>query len=334
MACAVREGEPVEQKIFLRGDYNNPGDDAPKAFPTVLAREDDPRFESKGSGRQQVAEWLSGPRNPLTARVMLNRIWQWHFGEGIVRTPDNFGKMGDRPTHPELLDFLAGEFVRSGWSIKTMQRTIMLSSAYQMSSQGDPKDEEADPENLLLGRFNRQRLDIEEIRDGLLSLDGSLDLTMGGTLQSGFGTDSENAAGRLSLDPTKLTRRTVYLPLRRANLPTLLNLFDFGDATTPNGKRLLTNVAPQALFMMNSDFVFERADKLAKELLAVSAASDTDRLRRAYLRILNRALEASETDAALSYVRAYAQKYGPSAAAGWQSLCHILMSSNDFVYLD
>src|ERR1039457_3648301 len=116
---------------------------------------------------------------------MVNRVWQWRCGEGIVRTPDNFGKMGDRPTHPELLDYLAGEFVRGGWSIKTMQRTIMLSSAYQMSSQGDPKSVEADPENLLLGRFNRQRLDIEEIRDGLLSLDGSLDLTMGGTLQTG-----------------------------------------------------------------------------------------------------------------------------------------------------
>jgi Protein of unknown function (DUF1549)/Protein of unknown function (DUF1553)/Planctomycete cytochrome C len=334
MACAVREGEPVEQKIFLRGDYNNPGDDAPKAFPTVLAREDDPHFENRGSGRLQLAEWLSGPRNPMTARVMVNRMWQWHFGEGIVRTPDNFGRMGDRPTHPELLDYLADQFVRNGWSIKAMQRTIMLSSAYQMSSQGDPKSVETDPENLLLGRFNRQRLDIEEIRDGLLSLDGSLDLTMGGTLQSGFGTDGENAAGRLSLDPTKLTRRTVYLPLRRANLPTLLNLFDFGDATTPNGKRLLTNVAPQALFMMNSDFVFERADKLAKELLAASATSDSDRLRRAYLRILNRAPEASETDAALSYVRGYSQKYGHSEAAGWQSLCHILMSSNDFVYLD
>jgi len=209
----------------------------------------------------------------------------------------------------------------------------MLSSAYQMSSQGDPRAIAADPENLLLSRFNRQRLDIEEIRDGLLAIDGTLDLTMGGTLQTGFGTDGENAAGRLSLDPTKITRRTVYLPLRRANLPTLLNLFDFGDATTPNGKRLLTNVAPQALFMMNSDFVFERADKLAKELLA-SAPADSERLRRAWLRILNRAPDAGETDSALSYIRNYAIKYGASEAAGWQSLCHILMASNEFVYVD
>lgn len=339
MACAVREGEPVEQKVFLRGDYNNPGEDAPKAFPTILARAEDPRFETHGSGRLQLAEWLSGPRNPLPARVMVNRIWQWHFGEGIVRTPDNFGKMGDRPTHPELLDYLADQFVRGGWSVKAMHRIIMLSSAYQMSSQTDARTLEADPENLLLSHFNRQRLDIEEIRDGLLALDGSLDLTMGGTLQSGFGTDGENAAGRLSLDPTKMTRRTVYLPLRRANLPTLLNLFDFGDATTPNGKRLLTNVAPQALFMMNSDFVYERADKLARELLAAQVSSEGERLSRAYLRILNRAPDAAETDSALSYIRTYSQKYGASNGqapdvAGWRSLCHILMASNDFVYLD
>jgi len=333
MASAVKEGEPIEQKVFLRGDYNSPGEDAPKGFPTVLAREDDPHFAA-GSGRLQLADWLAQPRNPMTARVMVNRLWQWHFGEGIVRTPDNFGKMGDRPTHPELLDYLADQFVRNNWSIKAMQRMIMLSSTYQQSSEGNPKSVEADPENLLVSRFNRQRLDIEEIRDSLLAIDGTLDLAMGGTLQTGFGTDSENAAGRLSLDPTKLTRRTVYLPLRRANLPTLMNLFDFGDATTPNGKRLLTNVAPQALFMMNSDFAFERADHLAKELLASAVESDTERLRRAYLRIVNRPPAAAEIDSALSYVRRYAQKYGQSEAAGWQSLCHILLASNDFVYLD
>src|SRR5205823_1523298 len=174
MACAVLDGEPVNQKVFIRGDYANLGEDAPKTFPRILAKPTDPQVAS-GSGRRELAEWLANPENPLTARVMMNRLWYWHFGEGIVRTPDNFGRMGDRPSHPELLDYLAKRFVESGWSVKAMQRLIMLSSTYQMSSEGDPKAMAADPENLLLTRFNRQRLDVEEIRDGLLAIDGSLD---------------------------------------------------------------------------------------------------------------------------------------------------------------
>src|SRR5262249_49177959 len=133
MACAIEDGDSVEQKVFIRGDYNNPGEVAPKGFPVILARYDTkPSFV--GSGRLQLAEWLTQPSQPLTTRVMVNRIWQWHFGEGLVRTPDNFGKTGERPTHPELLDYLAAQFVKNGWSIKAMHRMIMLSNAYRMSS--------------------------------------------------------------------------------------------------------------------------------------------------------------------------------------------------------
>ncbi len=331
MACAVAEGKRVEQKVFIRGDYNSPGEDAPKAFPAILAKPSDPAFAS-GSGRLELANWIAQPDNPLTARVIVNRIWGWHFGEGLVRTPDNFGRMGDRPSHPELLDYLAERFVQSGWSIKALNRMIMLSSAYQTSSDADEKTLEADQENRWLAHFNRQRLEVEEIRDALLSLDGSLDFTMGGTLQSGFGTDGENSASRLSLDPLKITRRTVYLPLRRANLPTLLNLFDFGDASTVNGRRTLTNVAPQTLFMMNSDFGFDHAKKIAESLAAMQDASDSKRLEQGYLRILNRKPDAREIDSALTYISQYARKY-PDLDA-WQSFCHILMSSNEFVYLD
>src|SRR5882724_2087738 len=134
MACAVEEGNPVNQKVFIRGDYNSPGEDAPKAFPLIMTKYEQPPVIEKGSGRLELAQWLSKPENPLTARVMVNRIWQGHFGDGIVRTPDNFGKMGERPTHPELLDFLASSFVESGWSVKAMHRMIVLSNAYQMSS--------------------------------------------------------------------------------------------------------------------------------------------------------------------------------------------------------
>ncbi len=335
MACAVEEGQSFNQKVFSRGDYNNPTEDAPKAFPTILARPTDPPVKTV-SGRLELANWMADPSNPLPARVMMNRLWGWHFGDGIVRTPDNFGKMGDRPSNPELLDYLAHQFVEGGWSVKNIQRLIVFSSTYQMASDTDDKSVEADPENRLMTRFNRQRLDVEEIRDGVLALDGSLDSTMGGTLQKGTGTDSENSAGRLSLDPLKLTRRTVYLPLRRANLPTLLNLFDFGDATTVNGKRTITNVAPQALFAMNSEFGFEHSRKLAEMLLAMPDVTSKRRVEVAYMRILNRYPTADEVDTVLTYMQKYTEKYGKENAdrEALESLCHVLLSSNEFLYLD
>jgi len=196
--------------------------------------------------------------------------------------------------------------------------------------------EDADPDNRLLTRFNRRRLSVEEMRDGLLSIDGTLDLTMGGTLQTGRGTDGENNQGRLSLNPEKLKRRTVYLPLRRANLPTLLNLFDFGDATTASGKRQLTNVATQALFWLNSDFLNERAQKVAKSLLDQKELNDAARIEAAYARILNRHPDNDEVNQALSYVAGFKQKFAGEKAdqKAWQSLCRVLMSSNDFVYVD
>ncbi len=333
MACAVDEGDPVDQKVFIRGDYNSPGEDAPKTFPKILTVSARAPQVTSGSGRKELAEWLAKPENPLPARVMVNRIWQWHFGEGIVRTPDNFGKMGERPTHPELLDYLASRFVESGWSVKAMQRVMVLSSAYQMSSQIGDEAFEADPENKLLSRFNRQRLDVEEIHDAMLAIDGSLDLTMGGTLQKGFGTDSENSADRLSLNPEKLRRRTVYLPLRRANLPTLLNLFDFGDATTVTGKRALTNIAPQALFMMNSDFVAERALDLAQSISKDTAPPK--RIERAYWKILDRAPAADEVDAGMTYVDSFRKKFQKASELdAWQSFCRILLASDDFIYVD
>ena len=334
MACAVEDGAPVAQKVFIRGDYNNRGDEAPKSFPAILA-DFDTRPAFNGSGRLQLADWLVQPEHPLTARVMANRIWLWHFGEGIVRTPDNFGWMGDRPSHPELLDFLARAFVESGWSMKSMHRMIMLSSTYQMASINPALPADVDGDNRLLSRFHRRRLSVEEMRDGLLAIDGTIDLTMGGTLQAGRGTDGENNQGRLSLNPEKVKRRTVYLPLRRANLPTLLNLFDFGDATTMGGRRQLTNVATQALFWLNSEFLTDRSATVAKTLLA-EEIPDAVRVEKAYLRILNRRAEAAEVAAALRYIEGYRQKLpGEKGAQGaWQSFCRVLMASNDFLYLD
>ena len=318
MACAVTEGKPVEQRVLVRGNTANPGDLVTRRFPTILAGDNQPEIPP-GSGRLEFARWLASDKNPLTARVFVNRVWQWHFGEGLVRTPSNWGLLGEKPTHPELLDYLAARFIEDGWSIKSLHRRIMLSAAYQMSSDISTEAAEQDPGNRLLSHFARRRLDVEEVRDAMLALDETLDLKMGGTLQSGFGTDGENSAGRLSIDPATSKRRTVYLPLRRSNLPSLLNLFDFGDATTTCEGRALTNTAPQALFMMNSAFVNDRAATLVKEL--------TGHVDLIYQRILDRLPTAGEQREALEYIEKTGER-------GWQSLCRILLSSNEFIYVD
>ena len=334
MANAVEEGQPVDQRVFVRGDYNSEGDPALKVFPAILAGFDQQPVVS-GSGRRELADWIASPDNPLTARVMVNRIWQKHFGQGIVRTPSNFGELGEKPTHPELLDWLASEFVREGWSVKAMHRKILLSDAYRAGGTPSEAAASADPDNRLLSHFSRRRLDVEEMRDGMLAIDGSLDLKVGGTLQSGFGTDGENSNNRLSIDPADSARRLVYLPLRRANLPTLLNLFDFGDAVTSLGKRPVTNVAPQALFMMNSGFVEDRARNLADQLLAVERWEDSDRARHAHLAVLTREATPPEVDAAVSYIGGYAKQF-PDATSrdAWQSYCRVLLASNEFLYVD
>ncbi len=335
MACGVEDGDAVDQKIFVRGDYANLAEAAPKGFPTILLKPTDP-VPNAGSGRLALADWLASPQQPLTPRVMANRIWLRHFADGIVRTPDNFGVMGERPSNPELLDYLASRFVANNWSVKSLHREILLSSVYQMSSQVTPETFQKDPENRLFSRFNRRRLDVEEIRDGLLLADGSLDTKMGGTMQSGFGTDGENSSGRLSLNPEKEKRRMVYLPIRRANLPALLNLFDFGDATTMQGKRMVTNIAPQALFMMNSEFLTDRSHSISKALLDDASLTPQQRIEKIYLRTLNRRPAGEEADAALTYVENYRQRFGGANADrdAWQSMVRVLMASNDFIYVD
>jgi hypothetical protein len=287
-----------------------------------------------GSGRRELANWLADASNPLPARVMVNRIWQGHFGQGLVRTPNNFGIVGERPTHPELLDWLASEFIEQGWSVKKMHRLIMLSSAYRMSSDVTAAKRGKDPDNRLLSRFSLRRMTVEEIRDSLLQLDGSIDLTMGGTLQTGDGTDNEFSDARKSLHPDNSKRRTVYLPLRRSNLATLLTLFDFGDGTTSTETRSETNIAPQALFMMNSKFVEERSRSVAQRLLQTES-TDAERVDRAWWIILAREPGSDERSAALNYIREFPAKSGNDDVRllSWSSFCRALISSNDFIYI-
>jgi hypothetical protein len=327
MASAVTDEElPVHQTVFIRGDHNSPGEAVEKRFPRILGGDREAPIQSI-SGRLELAAWLSRPDHPLTARVMVNRIWQWHFGDAVVRTPSNWGKMGESPTHPELLDYLASRFVESGWSVKALHRMILLSSSYQMSSASSSEARQKDPANRLWSHFNRRRLDVEEIRDSFLQMDGSLELAMGGTLMEG--------GRRRSVNVDDVQRRTIYLPVRRGSMPVLLAIFDFGDATASNEARSRTNVPPQALFMLNSPLVLARSRGFAKELLKASS-SDLERLERAFLMTLTRKPTVDEVQRALVYIAGLKNKLASPDALeyAWQSYCQILMASNEFAYLD
>ncbi len=323
MANAVAEGEPVEQHVFVRGSYKNEGEPVAKRFPIVLAGEQQPPVK-QGSGRRELAEWLVSEGNPLPARVMVNRVWQWHFGEGLVRTPNNFGKIGERPTHPELLDSLAARFVADGWSIKSLHRLIMSSATYQMGSRASDQAWEAAPENRLWSRFPRRRLSIEELRDSYLALSGKLDRTIGGTLDEGSGEISEVERNNRRLDPDDYSRRTVYIPLMRNKVPFLLGLFDFGDATTAMGRRTTSNVAPQALYLMNSEFASRSAAAFAEALSA-----QDDFVGKAYLAALTRAPTEDERAEAERFFAQF-----PSLQAGRKSFCKMLLAANEFHYVD
>ena len=333
MACAVKEGEIMDQKIFVRGDYHNLGDAVERTVPLILSLSAPAPAVKTKSGRLELADWIVDPRNPLPARVMANRIWQGHFGDGIVRTPDNYGRLGERPSNPELLDYLARTFIEGGWSIKKMNRMIMLSKTYQLSAAFDEDTKSKDPENRLISHYPRKRLSIEEIRDAYLALGGDLDLAMGGTLDPGVGTDGETSANRISMNPEKTNRRSVYLPLRRSNLPTLYTLFDFGDATTPDGKRTSTTVATQALFVMNSPLVIRQAKSLTDTVLK-QEPQDKRRMEEIYLRVLGRNPDGSEMDRGLTYLQNFRAKWNQiDESKAWSSLTHALMASNEFIFI-
>jgi hypothetical protein len=274
---------------------------------------------------------------------MVNRVWRWHFGKGIVATPDNFGALGSLPSNPALLDWLALRFVESGWSIKTMHRIIMRSNAYQMSSAFDPGAMEADPENLRLWRFTPRRLEAEAIRDALLAVGGRLDQTQGGSLVTV--KDHDYFFNHVSKDVVLYDspRRSIYLPVVRNHLYDVFELFDYGDAGVSNGDRATTTVAPQALFMMNSDLVEQTALDVANSLLALDPADDAERTRQLYNRVYGR----PPTDAETARAGVFRDRFAGGIAAAdpeaspsqrnlraWQALCQTLLASNEFVYLD
>jgi mono/diheme cytochrome c family protein len=268
--------KPHDSPVFLRGEADNKGDIAPRRFLEILSGPNRAPFQN-GSGRLELASAIINPKNPLTARVLVNRVWLHHFGQGIVNTPDDLGNQSDPPTHPELLDYLALQFMQDGWSIKKLHRQILLSNTYQQSSATHPRYAQIDPQNHLLWRANLRRLDFEEIRDSVLALGGLLDLTMGGPpvqLDAGAGGFSH--------------RRTIYGMVDRRNLPEVYGQFDFANPDLTTGKRYETTVPQQALFMMNNPLVVELARRLVNEQEFKDLQGREPRIQFLYERIYQR----------------------------------------------
>ena len=339
-AMGVSEGKVADLHIHLRGSHLTLGDPAPRRVPLVLSDARAPTFGKQSSGRLELARWLADPAHPLTARVMVNRIWRWHFGRGLVLTPDNFGTLGDKPVHHELLDWLARRFVDGGWSIKAMHRLVVLSSTYRMSDRDDPAASRVDPEGRYQWRWKGRRLEAEEVRDSLLAVSGTLDPKMGGSLLHVKNRDY--FFNHTSRDGTQYDsrRRSVYLPVVRNNTYDVFQLFDFPDASVASGDRTATTVAPQALFLLNSDQVFDLTRTMAVGLVGPPEGDDSGRVRRLYELAFGRPPTDAETARATAFLRrveaeagAEGTKDGERRLAAWQALCQVLVSSSEFLYI-
>ncbi len=352
---AVEEAEPRNLPVFIRGDHTNKQEEpVPRGFLTVLSETvPAPAIPADGSGRLELARWMTHPEHPLTARTMVNRLWAWHFGRGIVATPSNFGLRGGRPTHPELLDWLSRRFVADGWSIKDMHRLLMNSATYRLAGTEDPLAREIDPRNELWGRREPRRLEAEPIRDSILAVGGTLDLSIGGSLlRSGnFGyvtNDQSNSNERYDA-----LRRALYMPVIRNDMYSLFSTFDYTDPSISLESRPSTVVAQQSLFMMNSPMVASQAERLAGRLLADDSRDDGDRIVEAYEICFARPADPAEVDRALAFVRSIEDRVGPGRSVdwpptgemdgdpaeidsrhhAWRSLCKVLIASNEFIYV-
>jgi hypothetical protein len=322
LAMSVVEEKVIEDtKVHVRGNVHNLTELAPRGFMTVAVHGTPPRVPKDQSGRVQLAEWIASENNPLTARVMANRVWYWLLGDGVVRTVDNFGTTGELPGHPELLDHLALTLIDKKWSVKELVRSVVLSRTYRQSATGDAATVAADPENRLFGRANRRRLEAECIRDTVLVVSGQLDLTRGGpTFATALAADYNYKANS--------NRRSVYLPQFRNAMPEMLEVFDAADPSTVTGKRNSGTVAPQALFMMNHSFILDQAKFAAARLLAEKHGDDTGRITRAYRLALGRAPTAGEQDVARRFLKGKPEK------DAWGALFHALFASAEFRYVN
>ncbi|MFI5380775.1 MAG: PSD1 and planctomycete cytochrome C domain-containing protein [Tepidisphaerales bacterium] len=332
---------PTDCRLYQHGEVDQPGEIVRRGLPHMWPSSSPPP-NWKQSGRLELAQWITSPDNPLTTRVIVNRIWHHLFGAGIVRTVDNFGVMGEKPSNPQLLDYLAIRFADNGWSIKKTIREIVLSQAYQMDSRPSAHNMEIDPENRLIWRMSPRRLEAECIRDAMLAASGSLETTRPFESPAARIAHGEMRGLNAFLMERESNHRAVYLPIIRNALPQMLEVFDFADPSMVMGERETTTVATQALFMMNDAFVIKQSQALASRLLDDSRLSDSLRVEMAYRLALNRGPTSSERFHAASFIDAFYRSSAASNAAGndrlrasaWAAFCQTLFASAEFRYLN
>ena len=330
MIYGVSEGKAQNARIMVKGEPKALGPEVPRGFLTILGGQQVPA-EEKGSGRAQLAEWITDAKNPLTARVMVNRVWLWHFGRGLVNSPNDFGARGETPTHPELLDYLAAKFVEEGWSVKKLHREIVLSRAYQTASGHVQATFDKDPKNEFYWKFDRRRLSAEELRDSLLAITGELDRVPGGAhpfppRASYTFTQHRPFVGEIEKFDTN--KRTVYLLQQRIRRHPYLELFDGPDSNASTPARAANNTALQALYFMNNEFVFARASALA-DRIGWAGSTTAERLKFASRELYGRAPDAVELQKATAYLAA-----NPGGREQWAGLLRAMMASNEFLYVD
>ncbi len=310
----VRDSKPIDLSVHIRGDVTRQGELVHRRFLSVLSDAEPRRFET-GSGRRELAEAIADRRNPLTARVFVNRVWSLLIGRPLVGTPSNFGALGQRPTHPELLDDLAARFMDSGWSIKSLHREIVLSATYRQSSDADGAKEAADPSNRLLSHMNRRRLDIEQWRDAVLLVAGRLSPSINGP----------------SIEPEKPeeTRRTLYARISRLEVNPLLARFDFPDPNAHSDRRVQTTTPLQKLFVLNSPFMLAQAETFVGRLM-VEGTSTPERIQRAYALAFSRPATEEELRLGVSFV----DEPTGDPTARWTQYAQVLLASNELLMLD
>ncbi|MEP6670356.1 MAG: PSD1 and planctomycete cytochrome C domain-containing protein [Chthoniobacter sp.] len=349
----------TDSPLYTRGDVEKPGDKVPRGFISVLSTDAAPAIQEGTSGRRELAEWITAANNPLTSRVMVNRVWHWLFGSGIVESTDNFGTTGHLPSNQALLDNLAIDFRDKGYSVKKMIREMVLSHAYQLSSTYNEKNFAGDPENTLLWRMSKRRLDAECIRDAMLSVSGDLQYTapIGSTIAM-LGDGMINGPRGRGINEGQINAetpvRSVYLSVARDAVPESLALFDFAENSLVTGERETTNVPSQALFMLNSGFVAKRAERLSERVVAGYPAGPNgglganlqERITYAYWLVFSRPPDNTERAAAASFFTRFPASWakGQSGAAGvrdaeaakaaWTSFCRALFASAEFRYLN
>jgi cytochrome c553 len=337
-APALADGTGLNERVFIRGSHRSLGAEAPRGFLDVFGGKP---FAGPGSGRLDLAKVVTDPANPLVARALVNRLWKHHFGEGLVRTPDDFGYQGQPPTHAELLDWLAGEFVGRGWSIKQMHRLMVLSTAYRQASRTTPEQAArtvtADPQNKLLHRQNVRRLEAEAIRDAVLLVSGRLDRTAEGPGVLPYLTEHQVGRGRpASSGPLDGNgRRSLYLQVRRNFLNPMFVAFDYPTPFTTIGRRGTSNVPAQALAMLNNPFVLAQAELWAKRVLAEPDRTPEQRVREMYEAAYGRPPSPDELDAAVGFVAGQSKEYGePDHPKAWADLAHVLFNAKEFIFVE